>query len=81
MKKAQKKISAKEFDELFDRGGDVTPYLDLKKAKFQSPIQRINIDIPQEILQKVDREAERVGVPRTSLLKLWIAQHADRLAA
>ena len=81
MKKKQKKISAEEFDKLFDEGGDITPYLDLKNAKYHSPVQRINIDIPQEILQKVDREAERVGVPRTSLLKLWIAQNADRLAA
>ena len=73
-----KKISAAEFDEAFDKG-DVTKYLDLKSAKAKYPIHRINIDIPQEVLAKVDEEASRVGVPRTSLLKLWIAKCADDL--
>lgn len=80
MKKKPKKITAKEFDEAFDRGEDVTPYLDLKTAKVHYPVHRINIDIPNEILKKVDHEAARVGVTRTSLLKLWIAEHVDRLA-
>ena len=78
--KPQKKIKASEFDQAFEEGS-VEKHLDLKTAKVQSPIHRINIDIPQEILDKVDREAARVGVPRTSLLKVWIAEHADRLAS
>ena len=78
--KKQKKIKAEEFDKVFDQGADVTNYLDAKKAKAHYPVQRINIDIPQVILDKVDREADRVGVPRTSLLKVWIAEQADRLA-
>ena len=78
--KKQKKIKAEEFDKVFDQGADVTNYLDTKKAKAHYPVQRINIDIPQVILDKVDREAGRVGVPRTSLLKVWIAEQADRLA-
>ncbi len=82
MKKKTKKISAAEFDKKFDAGKeDITPYLDLKKARVDVPLHRINIDIPAEILDKVDKEAERVGIPRTSLIKVWIAEHVDRLAA
>ena len=73
------KIKASEFDKAFE-GGSATKHLDLRTAKARHPIQRINIDIPREILEKVDREASRVGVPRTSLLKLWIAKDADQLA-
>jgi hypothetical protein len=40
----------------------------------------VNIDIPEEILEKVDREATRVGVPRSSLIKLWIAERIDKMA-
>ena len=69
MKKSVKKITAEEFDRQFDKG-DVTEHLDMRSAKVHTPIHRINIDIPKEILQKVDHEAERVGVPRTSLIKL-----------
>ena len=78
-KQPKKKIKADEFDRAFEEGS-VAEHLDLQTAKVHSPIQRINIDIPQKILEKVDREAERVGVPRTSLLKVWIAEQADRLA-
>lgn len=79
MKKGQNKIKAEEFDRAFDEGRDVTKYLDLKSTKVRYPVQRINIDIPQEMLAKVDHEAERMGVPRTSLIKVWIAEHVDQL--
>ena len=76
---SKKKLRASEFDQAFE-GGDVTEHLDLKTAKTHQGVRRINIDIPEEILEKVDQEASRIGVPRTSLLKLWIAERIDRLA-
>lgn len=79
MKKRAKKIKAGELDRAFEEEG-IEEHLDLKTAKVHYAVHRINIDIPDVILEKVDREAERVGVPRTSLLKVWIAEHADRLA-
>ena len=78
--KRTKKIKASEFDSAFEAGKAVQ-HLDLKSAKASYPVHRINIDIPQEILEKVDREASRMGIPRTSLLKVWIAEHTDRLAS
>lgn len=86
MKKKSKKsktISAEEFDRIFDEGKeDILQYTDPKSTRVVPPlIQRINIDIPVVILQKVDKEADRVGIPRTSLIKIWIAQNADRLAS
>jgi len=76
----EKMIKAEEFDRAFEKG-DVTKYLDRKKTRVHHPIQRINIDIPQEILRKVDEEAERIGVPRTSIIKMWIAERLERLSA
>lgn len=83
MKKKTKKISAEELDKKFDDGEeDILQYMDSKSGKVVPPlIHRINIDIPAEILAKVDKEADRVGIPRTSLIKVWIAQHVDRLAS
>jgi hypothetical protein len=78
--KEKKKIKASELDEAFEKGS-IIEHLNLKSAKVDYPVQRINIDVPVEILEKVDREAARVGVPRTSLIKVWIAEHADHLAA
>jgi predicted DNA binding CopG/RHH family protein len=79
MKSSRKSIPAKEFDEAFDKGKDLTPYLDLSSAKAQHPTQRINVDVPKDLLEKVDQEAARIGVPRTSLIKIWIAEKLDRL--
>ena len=79
MKSSRKAIRAGKFDRAFEKGRDVTPYLDLASAKAQHPTQRINVDVPRDLLEKVDQEAARVGVPRTSLIKIWIAEKLDRL--
>lgn len=74
MKKLHKKITAKEFDEKFDKGEDMGDYLNTDKATVHKEIQRINIDFPQFLLGKIDREARRVGVARAALIKIWIAE-------
>lgn len=76
-----KPITAEEFDRKFDAGEDLTPYLNLESTKMVYPdIQRVNIDIPQAILKKIDAEANRMGMTRTSLIKYWLAERTDKLA-
>lgn len=77
----QKTISAKEFDEKFDKGEDLTPYLDMDNVKVNYPAHRINIDMTKDMLQKVDAEADKIGVPRTSLIKMWIADRLRQMTA
>ena len=77
---SRKKLTAKEFDHAFEKGGALE-HLDLKTLKSHYPVQRINVDIPKGMLQKVDQEAVRIGVPRTSLLKMWIAERLHHLSA
>ncbi|MBI1953718.1 MAG: ribbon-helix-helix protein, CopG family [Candidatus Omnitrophica bacterium] len=80
MKSSKRFVPAEAFDKAFEKGRDVTPYLDLKSAKARHPIQRINVDVPKDLLEKVDEEAARIGVPRTSLIKIWLAEKLDRLS-
>jgi hypothetical protein len=75
------KIKAEEFDRKFDSGEDVTAHLDKQTAKVRAGVQRVNIDIPQPMLQRLDQEADRIGIPRTALIKLWISERIDRLAS
>ena len=75
---AKKKIKAKDFDQAFEHG-EVMEHLDLRSLKAQHPVHRINVDMPQDMLHKVDQEAARIGVPRTSLLKIWIAERLNHL--
>jgi len=69
-----KKIRAKDFDKAFEEG-DVTPYLNMKSLKVNNAMQRISIDFPKGILEEVDMEAAKIGITRTALIKMWVAQH------
>lgn len=76
------KIKAKDLDDKFDRGEDITPYLDLSKARRPGLEQRrVNVDFPVWMIESLDREASRIGVPRQSLIKMLIAKHLDELSS
>ena len=65
------RVTAAAFDTAFERGKAVD-LLDLDTVTVRAPMQRINLDLPKPILHAIDTEANRVGVPRTSMIKLWI---------
>ena len=75
-------ITAKEFDEIFDKGEeDVLEYADLTKIrKIHEEPQRVNIDFPRWVVTRLDREANRLGVSRQALVKMWIAERFDKAA-
>jgi macrodomain Ter protein organizer (MatP/YcbG family) len=71
-------MKAKEFDKKFDNGEDITKYLDYSKARRPGREQkRVNVDFPVWMIQSLDREAERLGVPRQSVIKVWIAERLE----
>ena len=72
-------MKAKEFDKKFDKGEDVSQYLDISKAR--RPVQeqkRVNVDFPVWMIQLLDKEAKRLGVPRQSIIKLWVAERLKK---
>ena len=70
-----KVISAQEFDRKFDEGEDISDYLDFSKAQRPNlELKRVNVDFPQWVVNGLDREAQRLGVTRQSLIKMWIAK-------
>jgi hypothetical protein len=74
------KVKASKFDREFDASKDVSRYLDLSKASRPGLEQRrVNVDLPAWMIGFLDREAERVGVPRQSLMKMWIAERLEQL--
>ncbi|GAX59221.1 Helix-turn-helix protein, CopG family [Candidatus Scalindua japonica] len=79
MKKSKSKITSKEFDKDFDNGKDMGDFLDSKRAKVNKKVQRINIDFPISFLNKIDKEAQHIGVARTALIKMWLAERLERL--
>jgi predicted DNA binding CopG/RHH family protein len=75
-------MKAREFDKEFDAGKDITHHLDLAKARRPGHEQkRVNVDFPLWMVESLDREASRLGVPRQSLIKMLIARHLTDQAA
>ena len=71
-------MKAKTLDRMFDAGEDIVEHLDLSKARrVGNDAKRVNVDFPAWMVKSLDREAQRLGVTRQSLIKLWLA---DRLA-
>lgn len=75
-----KKISATELDTKTDRGDSIVEFLDLSKARRPGlSVQRVNVDFPLWVVEALDREAQRQGVPRQALIKVWITERLDNL--
>jgi hypothetical protein len=68
-------MKAKDFDKKFDDGLNITKHLDLKNARRPEQEQkRVNVDFPLWVVQSLDKEAKRLGVPRQSVIKVWVAE-------
>jgi len=73
-----KAVKAKDLDKKSDEGENITPYLDMTRARRPKHEQkRVNVDFPLWMIHLLDREAQRLGVPRQSLIKVWIADRLD----
>jgi len=71
-------MKAEQFDAKFDAGEDITEHLDLSKARrTQQDLKRVNVDFPRWMIDALDKEARRLGVPRQSIIKTWLAERLD----
>ena len=72
-------MKAKELDRKFDEGEDISSYLDITKARRPGQEQkRVNVDFPVWMIQLLDKEARRLGVPRQSIIKVWVAERLEK---
>lgn len=75
-----KKITAEELDKRFDDGEDMSPYIVRGSGRrINEEPQRVNVDFPRWVVQRLDREANRLGVSRQALLKIWIAERLEKV--
>lgn len=72
-------MKAHDFDEKFENSEDLTSDLDLAKGRRlnQEP-KRVNVDFPTWMVESLDREANRLGVTRQSIIKIWIAEMLEQ---
>ncbi len=73
-------MKAKDFDKKFDSNESIINDLDLSRTRRPEREQRrVNVDFPVWMIQSLDREAQRLGVPRQSIIKLWIAEKLEKV--
>ena len=85
--KASKTITAKEFDRLADEGGDLTPYLDWKKAtrpnwggkrknagRPRGERIEVRLRILKATLEKVETKARDSKMPRNEFIEKVLAE-------
>ena len=74
-------MKARELDKRFDAGEDISKYLDMTKARRPKQQQkRVNVDFPLWMIHLLDKEAKRLGVPRQSIIKVWIADRLENVS-
>ena len=75
-------MKAKDFEQSFDEGADITASLDLSKTRRVLQAQkRVNVDFPIWMVDSLDREASKLGVTRQSVIKVWLAERLEASAS
>lgn len=68
-------MKATEFDKRFDDGEDLSGQIDWGAARRPNvETKRVNVDFPAWVVTGLDQQAQRLGVTRQALIKLWIAE-------
>ena len=75
-------MKAKKFDKSFDDGRDISKYLNMSKARRPGQEQkRVNVDFPVWMIHLLDKEAKRLGVPRQSIIKVWVSERMEKVSS
>ena len=78
---SSKTIDAEAFDAAFDGGEDIGAHVDWSTARRPGlEKRRVNIDFTDQMVRRLDIEAQRCGVTRQALIKMWIADRLDQVA-
>ena len=72
-------MKAEDLDRKFDNGEDISKYLDLSRLRRPGQEQkRVNVDFPVWMIRCLDKVAKRLGVPRQSVIKVWVAERLEK---
>ena len=74
-------MKANEFEKEFNENKNIIKHLDLSNMKRPKQEQkRVNVDFPIWMIDLLDKEAKRLGVPRQSIIKVWVAERLEKVS-
>ena len=68
----KKRVSAESIAKRADRGQDVSRYF-TNTGRMMPPVQRVNVDFAQGMLQELDVAAHELNVSRQAVIKIFVA--------
>jgi len=76
-RKAKRPLSAESIAKLAEQGKSISKYF-TGDGKMMTPIQRVNVDFTQNMLQELDSAANELNVSRQAVIKIFIRQALDQ---
>ncbi|WP_033515197.1 type II toxin-antitoxin system BrnA family antitoxin [Bifidobacterium cuniculi] len=79
-----KTAKASELDRIMDEGEEsILDYADLSTLRKPNKERQrsLSIQLPEWLVETLDREASRMGVSRQAILKVWLVERADSMRA
>jgi len=70
--------TAAELEQRFDDGEDLTEIAVVDEA---SVVWKVNVDFPKWMVEELDAEAKRLGIPRQAVIKTMIDEKLRELRA
>ena len=74
-------MTDKEFEEYFDGGGDTTAFMveeSLRQPGNSCEPKRVNFNLPEWLVDAIDKEARHLAIPRQSVVIMWLAERAKQ---
>ena len=75
--KSTKPVSAEVIARLAEQRKDVSKYF-TNTGRMMSPVQRVNIDFSQEMLNELDTTARALNISRQAVIKVFLRQALDQ---
>jgi len=69
--------SADEIADMADRGEDISRFF-TNTGKMMPPIQRVNVDFAQPMLEELDEEARQLNISRQAVIKTLLRHALDQ---
>lgn len=72
-KKSTKKLSADDIAEMADLGKNISKFFS-NSGSIKNPIQRVNVDFTESMLEELDTIADELNISRQAVIKTYLRQ-------
>jgi len=76
-KKTNKKITEDEIAKKADKGQNISKFFS-NSGKMKNPVQRVNVDFTQSMLDELDSLATDLNISRQAVIKSYLRQALDQ---